>query len=148
MAKVIKGKQIKKTKADGIFPFEKENYQIIGVGLLFIIAGYIAMLGNVVEGFSQLTLSPILLLIGYCVIIPIGIVYRKKEKPPTSEPTPPPQACERDDAPSTRKMVAPCLRYFTPFGDFELPEPRRTAPGRGEAGQPASGFIAAGEQPV
>jgi len=88
MAKVVKGRQAKKTKADGVFPFEKENYQIIGVGILFIVAGYIAMSGNVVEGFSQLTLSPLLLLIGYCVIIPIGIIYRKKEKAPTGEHTP------------------------------------------------------------
>lgn len=85
MAKAVKGKLGKKSKADGIFPFEKENYRIIGVGILFIIAGYIAMSGNVVEGFSQLTLSPILLLIGYCVIIPVGILYRKKEKPVSSE---------------------------------------------------------------
>ena len=90
MAKIVKGRQVKKTKADGVFPLEKENYQIIGVGILFIIAGYIAMSGNVVEGFSQLTLSPLLLLIGYCVLIPIGIIYRKKEKAPTSETTPQP----------------------------------------------------------
>jgi hypothetical protein len=90
MAKVVKGKQTKKGKAEGVFPFEKENYQIIGVGILFIIAGFIAMSGNVVEGFSQLTLSPLLLLTGYCVIIPIGIIYRKKEKPPTTETTPQP----------------------------------------------------------
>ncbi len=88
MAKLVKGKLSKKTKGQDVFPFEKENYRIIGVGILFIIAGYIAMSGNVVEGFSQLTLSPILLLIGYCVIIPIGILYRKKEKPPSSVSTP------------------------------------------------------------
>jgi hypothetical protein len=87
MAKIVKGRQARKTKADGVFPFEKENYQIIGVGILFIIAGYITMSGNVVEGFSQLTLSPLLLLLGYCVIIPIGIIYRKKEKAPTNETT-------------------------------------------------------------
>ncbi len=88
MAKVIKGKQAKRSKADDVFPFERENYLIILVGVVFIVAGYIAMSGNVVEGFSQLTLSPILLLIGYCVIIPVGIMYRKKEKRPTTEPPP------------------------------------------------------------
>ena len=81
MAKIVKGKSAKKSKIADVFPLERENYIIIGVGILFIIAGYIAMSGNVVEGFSQLTLSPILLLIGYCVVIPIGILYRKKEKP-------------------------------------------------------------------
>lgn len=88
MAKATKGKQAKKSKADGVFPLERENYLIIGLGIVFIVAGYIAMSGNVVEGFSQLTLSPILLLIGYCVIIPIGIIYRKKEHPASTENTP------------------------------------------------------------
>ena len=81
MAKIIKGKLGKKSKVVDVFPLDRENYVIIGVGILFIIAGYVAMSGNVVEGFSQLTLSPILLLIGYCVVIPVGILYRKKEKP-------------------------------------------------------------------
>jgi hypothetical protein len=81
MAKVVKGKQIKKGKRDVIFPFERENYIILGVGLLVIVLGYIALSGNSVEGFMPLTVAPILLVLGYCVIIPIGILYRKKEKP-------------------------------------------------------------------
>lgn len=88
MAKVVKGKLGKKTRNEGVFPLERENYLIIGAGIVFIILGYIAMSGNVVEGFSQLTLSPILLLIGYCVLIPVGIIYRKKEKPPANDATP------------------------------------------------------------
>ncbi len=83
MAKVVKSKQ-KKSKTDHIFPLERENFIIMGVGLLFIIVGYFALSGNVVEGFSQLTLAPLLLVLGYCVIIPIGIMYRKKEKPSSS----------------------------------------------------------------
>jgi hypothetical protein len=80
MAKIEKGKQLKKGKPDATFPLERENFIILGVGLLFIIAGYVALSGNVVEGFRQLTLAPILLLLGYCVIIPVGIMYRKKPK--------------------------------------------------------------------
>ena len=92
MAKVIKGKQAKRTKVDDVFPFERENFIIMGIGLLCIIAGYIALSGNTVEGFSQLTLAPLLLVLGYCVIIPVGIMYRKKEKPASSPgQTPQPQ---------------------------------------------------------
>lgn len=79
MAKVEKART-KKSKTNDIFPLERENFIILGVGLLFIILGYIALSGNVVDGARQLTLAPILLLLGYCVIIPIGIMYRKKEK--------------------------------------------------------------------
>ena len=85
MAKVEKSKQVKKSKLDDVFPLERENYIILGIGLLVIILGYIALSGNTVEGFSQLTVAPILLVLGYCVIIPVGIMYRKKEKPQTSE---------------------------------------------------------------
>src|SRR5258707_1290802 len=80
MAKVEKGKFARKQKRDEVFPLEKENFIIIGIGLLAIVLGYVALSGNTVGGFRQLTLSPILLLLGYCVIIPIGIMYRKKEK--------------------------------------------------------------------
>jgi hypothetical protein len=91
MAKEIKGKLVKKNKHDVIFPLEKKNFIILGVGLLVIILGYVALSGNRVEGFLPLTLAPILLILGYCVIIPIGILYRKKEETPsdkTSEVTP------------------------------------------------------------
>ena len=89
MAKIEKSKQVKKSKQDDILPLEKENYIILGIGLLVIVLGYIALSGNKVEGFSQLTLAPILLVLGYCVIIPVGIMYRKKEKPRSvNQPTP------------------------------------------------------------
>lgn len=81
MAKVVKTKQLKRSKADDSLPFDRENYIILGIGLLVIVLGYVALSGNTVEGFSQLTLAPILLVLGYCVIIPVGILYRKREKP-------------------------------------------------------------------
>ncbi len=79
MAKVVRDKSFKKPKFDGSFPFDRENYIILGVGLLLIIVGYIALSGDKVEGFVPLTLAPILLVIGYCVVIPVGIMYRKKK---------------------------------------------------------------------
>jgi len=81
MKKIEKGKQAKKIKPEEIFPLGRENYIILGVGILVIILGYIALSGSQVEGFMPLTLAPILLVLGYCVIIPLGILYRKKEKP-------------------------------------------------------------------
>ena len=42
--------------------------------------GYIALSVPTVEGFLPLTLAPVLLVLGYCVIIPIGILYRPKSK--------------------------------------------------------------------
>lgn len=94
MAKVIKRKQMKKGKVDEIFPFERENYIIIGIGIVLIILGYLALSGNSVEGFMPLYVAPILLVLGYCIVIPIGILYTKREnkktgKQVTSESTAP-----------------------------------------------------------
>jgi hypothetical protein len=91
MAKVEKTKSTGKTKLNETFPLEKENYIILGVGLVVIILGYLALSGNTVEGFSQLTVAPILLVLGYCVIIPVGIMYRKKEKKDSTTPSMPGQ---------------------------------------------------------
>lgn len=83
-------KVVKKGKTAAIFPLERENYIILGIGLVVIIFGYIALSGNTVEGFSQLTVAPILLVIGYCIIIPFGIMYRRKAKSPeTPKPAEP-----------------------------------------------------------
>jgi uncharacterized membrane protein HdeD (DUF308 family) len=85
MAKADKLK-IKKAKQDDTLPFDRGNYTIIGLGILVIALGYMALSKNTVEGFLPLTLAPILLVLGYVVIIPIGIMYRKKEKPAESTP--------------------------------------------------------------
>lgn len=60
-------------------PFTKENYVLFFAGLFTILIGYIAMASGERDGFLSLTLSPILLVIGYLVLIPLAILYRKKE---------------------------------------------------------------------
>lgn len=70
-------------------PLSKHNFYIIGIGLLVILAGYAAMLEGSVEGFLPLVVAPILLLLGYCVIIPLGILFKKsylKSEPTGSAP--------------------------------------------------------------
>ncbi len=85
MAKTERQKAGKKGKQDIALPLKRENFIIIGIGILFIVAGYTALSGNAVNGFSQLTVAPILLLIGYIVVIPFGIMYRKKVKESPSD---------------------------------------------------------------
>ncbi|HTY57374.1 MAG TPA: hypothetical protein VMF59_01095 [Bacteroidota bacterium] len=78
MAKPIRKKEQKhRSLTSEPLPLGKENFMILGAGILVIVAGYIAMLEGSVEGFLPLVLSPILLVAGYCVIIPVGIMYRK-----------------------------------------------------------------------
>ena len=75
----IKIKRARKGKVESIFPFERINYIIMGLGLTIIIVGYILLSRSEVKGFVPLVLSPILLVLGYCVLIPLGIMYRRKE---------------------------------------------------------------------
>lgn len=79
MAKMDKVK-VGKKRADSVFPFEKENYVIFAIGIVFIIAGYIALAQPTVEGFLPLVVAPILLVVGYCVIVPFGILYKRSQR--------------------------------------------------------------------
>lgn len=84
MAKVIK-KKLQKQRGfrEGSIPLAKQNYAIMGVGVAVIVAGYLAMLQGSIEGFLPLVVSPILLVVGYCVLMPLGILYRKSQIAPT-----------------------------------------------------------------
>ena len=78
MAKPVrKSSARRKSSKTEKLPLGKQNFAIIGVGLLVIIGGYLAMLEGSVEGFLPLVVAPILLVLGYCVIIPFGILYKK-----------------------------------------------------------------------
>lgn len=73
------------------FPLEKNNFIIIGVGIVFIIVGYLLMGTGVSEEPALLdnakwnnplaiVVAPIMLMLGYCVIIPFGILKRFSRK--------------------------------------------------------------------
>jgi hypothetical protein len=66
-------------------PFDGKNLRIIGLGVVVIILGYLVMYFSPTMSDMALTVSPILLLIGYCVIVPIGIMagIRKKRSATT-----------------------------------------------------------------
>ncbi len=88
MAKVEKSKVSRKIKKDIPFPLGRTNYLIMAIGLVVIVIGYIMLADATVNGFAQMTFAPILLVLGYCVIIPIGIMYRKKDKAPAAPVAP------------------------------------------------------------
>ena len=60
--------------------FGKINYQLFGIGLLVIIFGYIIMAMGDTESFQSVKLSPVILIIGYCVFIPAAILVKPKNK--------------------------------------------------------------------
>jgi membrane protein CcdC involved in cytochrome C biogenesis len=76
--------QSKKKKKIEVFQLSLSafNYIVIGIGILFIIIGYVFLSENSVDGFMPTVVAPIILVLGYCVIIPLGILmnFGKKEK--------------------------------------------------------------------
>jgi len=66
-----------KEKSDNKIYWEKTNSIIFATGILAIIMGYIFL------ARESLTLAPILLVLGYAVLIPVSLVYKgwiKKKK--------------------------------------------------------------------
>ncbi len=58
--------------------FGKINYILFSIGLALVIFGYIFMANGDVDSFQSLTLAPIMLFIGYIIVIPVSLVYREK----------------------------------------------------------------------
>lgn len=63
-----------------LFGFTRTNYIIFFAGLITIILGYFALAQPPVSGFMTLTLAPILLVIGYCVLVPWAIFWKQKQQ--------------------------------------------------------------------
>ncbi|EQB64319.1 MAG: hypothetical protein RBG1_1C00001G1898 [candidate division Zixibacteria bacterium RBG-1] len=55
-------------------PFGKKNLIWFGIALLVIIVGYILL------GSGSITLAPLLLVLGYCVLIPVAILIDGEKK--------------------------------------------------------------------
>ncbi len=84
MARAVKNKRTerrRKSKIQAEMPLDRTNYIIIIAGAALIIATYVLLAtNNTVYGFIPLDVVPILLFIGYLIIVPVGIMYRGKKK--------------------------------------------------------------------
>ena len=60
--------------------FTTGNYILFAVAVLLIIVGYIFLSKGPADSFWSLTMAPIFLAIGYCVIVPISIFYKTVKK--------------------------------------------------------------------
>lgn len=82
-------KMKKKTKKRSAFienlTLTRKNFVIFGIGILAIIIGYIVMATGETYSIQSLVIAPILLLIGYFIIVPISILYKKKGADQTSQ---------------------------------------------------------------
>jgi hypothetical protein len=88
MARIEKRAAAKQKVVIGGLPFTKTNYLIMSAGILCIILGYVALGQDPWNGTMPLVVAPILLVLGYCVLIPIGILFRKNTNAEVSAQTP------------------------------------------------------------
>ena len=61
------------------WPFNKTNYTLFGIGIVSIIIGYLIITFNTVDSMASTKIGPIILFLGYCVIIPAAIFYSPKK---------------------------------------------------------------------
>lgn len=57
-------------KTENSLPFQRKNYILFGVGIFAILLGYLFL------SRDSITLAPLLLVAGYCVIIPLAIALK------------------------------------------------------------------------
>ncbi|HIG57061.1 MAG TPA: hypothetical protein EYG11_22085 [Candidatus Latescibacteria bacterium] len=57
-------------------PFTRKNWTLAAAGLASILIGYLCLRIPPAEGFLSLTLAPVLLVAGYCVLIPLAILAK------------------------------------------------------------------------
>ena len=60
------------------FGFDEKNYMLFFLGVLIIAIGYMLMATGETDSFRSVKLAPVILLLGYVVIIPLSIFYRFK----------------------------------------------------------------------
>lgn len=66
-------------------PYSERNMWLFGLGLATIALGYVFLSLPPVDGFMSLTLAPLLLVLGYCIFIPIALLSNKKEDEPSTD---------------------------------------------------------------
>lgn len=64
----------------GRLPYTRINFQLFGLGMIFLVLGYISLSIGPWDSFWSLTLAPILLVLGYVVILPIAFLYQARKK--------------------------------------------------------------------
>ena len=67
-------------------PFTRKNWSLLVAGLASIALGYVFLRIPPADGFFSLTLAPLLLVVGYCALLPMAILHKGSEQK-ESEPS-------------------------------------------------------------
>jgi len=79
---MVKKRRVRGKGSGSNISYGKKNYQLFFAGLAFIVLGYVLMWNSEVYSRQALTVSILLLIVGYVVLLPLAIMYRKNEQQP------------------------------------------------------------------
>lgn len=79
-AKKIQKQRSQKEKVLWSIPLSKVNFVIFGIGLFLLVVGFYIMTIPPWDSVYALVISPIILIIAYFVIFPLGILRKNSEK--------------------------------------------------------------------
>jgi len=68
----------KKMSIFGDWEYTRTNYLLFLIGIFIIVLAYIIMATGETSSFQSITIAPVMLVIGYLVIIPLAILYKPK----------------------------------------------------------------------
>tara|TARA_Y100000590_G_C15381322_1_gene886441 strand:+ start:565 stop:807 length:243 start_codon:yes stop_codon:yes gene_type:complete len=74
----VKGSNNKDNIKSKDWSFTYVNYILFFIGVFTIIAGYLIMYLGETESIQSVKIAPFVLFIGYCVLIPISILYKSR----------------------------------------------------------------------
>ena len=57
---------------DPLLSFGRTNYLLMGAGALLALVGFLLLRGG------DISLAPLLLVVGYCALFPLGIIWRER----------------------------------------------------------------------
>jgi hypothetical protein len=72
-----------KDSSDDLFEswsYDKENYILFAVGIITVILGYVIMALGETYSFQSLSVAPVFLFIGYLILIPVSLIYKKNKQ--------------------------------------------------------------------
>jgi hypothetical protein len=67
-------------KHEPMLPFKWINIIMFIISLLVIAAGYVALGQKPYDSWVSLNIAPVLLVLGYVVLIPLSLLYNPKDK--------------------------------------------------------------------
>ena len=70
------GQRTNKANIFHSWPFSKKNYMLFLIGLITIVVGDVLMYTGDTSSYQSIVIAPIILVLGYCIIIPISIMIK------------------------------------------------------------------------